>query len=286
MKKLVVILVESNLWISAGLASLVYPAAYLIDISISWKVAVLGFFVTLAIYTWDHRNDVLKSEWQPSDLMAYYYKSNYALVVITFSLMAVYFILLSAPFLAVIGCLFVILFGFLYSSRILINPSGRTFRLKDWGGAKAWIVALLVALSAVMAPILFLNNFSNLSYFKILLATCYFFSMLVCNAHMFDIRDRKMDLTLKINTLPIKIGPKKTIYLLHAVNLLGGIFIFILGCSPNGAPHGEMMLWVFGNLLYLIFLKAGNKHRLYYDLMVDGSLFLPAIAVYVKHFTL
>lgn len=274
--KVIRFIMTSKLWVAAGLCLLVVPASHILDIPFDWRISLLGFFTAFLVYSLDGRFDIWKGDWQPPGATMNYFQSSLFLAVITLSVFGILSILIISPPLISLGTLICIATVFVYNFRI-IPSSGQWRSIKDFPGAKAWFTSFLIASAAVLSPLLFTMqkiNGDNLG--TTLITLLFFFAVICCNAHMYDIRDMKTDKKNQVYTLPNLIGLTKTKRLLHGINCTAAIII-ILGWVFNAYSfHPELILWNISTALYLFFIGNNNSH-LTFDLFIDGTLFIPAL---------
>ncbi len=272
-------LILSNMWVAAGLSLLVLPSAHALSVPYDWRVPVLGFFTAFLIYSIDRRIDILLEEWEPSSETIKYYHSNLFWVLNLGSIVGIFLIFLISPRLipmATIACITTVL---VYNFRLIpprLNFSNQWCRVKDLPGAKAWYVSSLCAGAAVFSPLFFLDNIRGVDFLTGWITFLFFFALISCNAHMYDIRDLKIDQRNNIETLPLMVGTTRTIRILHLINFTATITIlsgWVLDFYPL---HPEFVLWNLGTTMYLVFISEKST-RFTFDLFIDGTLFLPSI---------
>ena len=282
LKKIFTVLIESNVWVSSGLALLVFPAAHMLSVPQDWRIPILGFFVAMIVYTLDHRADVLNGEWQPSLLIERYYRGKISISVIIISILGVFTILSISPFIVTLSTFLLILVSSAYIFYFIPKRSGLWQRIKDIRGIKAWFTTALCTLSSVGAPIIFYGKYADLRINDLLMTLLLFYAMLICNAQSYDIGDLDNDTNHNVHTLPGRIGIRKTIKILYLINFGVCIILIIAWLSRWSVPHPEMLLWILGTTAYLSFIPKNNE-RFAYDFVVDGTLFLPTIAMLIGH---
>ena len=269
----------SNIWVALGLALLVVPASYSLAIPVDLRTIILGFFVAFFAYTFDHHRDISRGEWQPSINIRNYYNSTIVELFSIFSILGILIILLISPIIVSISIIILAFVIVAYNCPIVppfFNQDKTWCRIKDITGIKAWFVSFVCAACAVISPMVFsYYSFESLDLTSAGITFIFFFMMISCNAHMYDIRDMVTDKENDISTLPVMIGETNTIRLLHIMNVVAGIMILFAWILDYYPLHLELLLWNAGTFLYLIYIRNGSR-RIVFDFFIDGTLFLPA----------
>ncbi|HHT18785.1 MAG: UbiA family prenyltransferase [Euryarchaeota archaeon] len=186
-------------------------------------------------------------------------------------------------FLAVlIGCfygwkvlliiLFPLLAGIMYSKKLHPNIP----RLKNIFPVKSIIVALSWTVGNTFLPIV-----NGKTSFQVMLFIFYFFFIKsFINTVLFDLIDYQGDKVIGVQTIPVVVGPERTILLLLFLNSTMSILILI--CVSYGLFKPLTLPLIFCLIycyLYIIyFYKTNNRLRM--ELLVDGEwIFLVFISL-------
>jgi 4-hydroxybenzoate polyprenyltransferase len=174
--------------------------------------------------------------------------------------------------------LFLIILGmiaFLYSIPFL--PFKQKKRIKDYGILKITTLSLLWTLVTVWFPIVE-SPFSIIS-FQLIFLRRFIFIFILCL--LFDIRDIEVDSAENINTLPIRMGIRKTYRLAYGLlYFFVALSIIQLVRNPDYIQFSAMLLSATATFFIIRFSK-GNKNDLYYLGAVDGMMLLQAILVII-----
>ncbi len=161
-----------------------------------------------------------------------------------------------------------VMIGIIYSVRI----SKSIPRLKEIVGVKSLVVALSWALTGCLLP----DPFCTMKFQVIIVVFVFIFIRVFVGATLFDVLDKEGDLASGVQTIPLKLGRKKTKALLIILNTIG--ILLPVYCLAVGLLHLVPAL-IFGVLYgyFTIWLLFRNKcNRFTAGLMLDGE-WLPII---------
>ena len=155
------------------------------------------------------------------------------------------------------------------------------FRFKDVPLLKTFFAPTIVTASVLGLPWLHVGN-GGAAGFALALGSLRSWSFLMFNMIVCDLRDRTGDEACGIRSLPVVLGEKKTRWLLAA--LLTSIEMLAFGAYAiaSGPHRNAWAIICFLSPLYLggIFLAVRrSRSERFYEWIVEGMLFLPAIAV-------
>jgi 4-hydroxybenzoate polyprenyltransferase len=142
-------------------------------------------------------------------------------------------------------------------------------RFKDIPIMKNAFVALSLTLVCVLLPAIHLAAGTGT-----LLKTVFFFILikLYINTVLYDIRDIEGDRENGVRTLPVLIGPRKTVGILLALNCVNLMWILSANCSIRPIA---IALSLYGYLYVIYFRKRRNFMIM--DLFVDGEWIIAGI---------
>ncbi len=159
--------------------------------------------------------------------------------------------------------IFPLLAGIVYSIRI----HHRIPRLKDIFAVKSIIVALSWTVGSTFLPIIY----SNQNFMIVGLVFYFFFIKSMINTVLFDLMDVEGDEKIGANTIPVVMGPSRTIKLLLILN--STLIVVILFSSVYGFFQAYLLPLIFCVIygyLYILYFYH-NKIRLQLEIMVDGE---------------
>lgn len=240
--------------------AVLYISLHLFGLHLNPYLLVSGFLVTFSVYSLnkitDAREDIINQPMNGEmslnkNIILIIFLISYLLsLTIGFTISYLCVIILSIPFMV----------GIVYSIKI------SDFRLKDVFLGKNISISASWALEASLLPFIFSPN--------LLLFICVFsfiFLKGMINTILFDMRDIKGDMVANILTVPVKIGKKKTFFLLLALNSL--LFIWLAVFLPVIEPYlFILLLCIFYGYAYIIyFYIIENPPRQIYSLLVDDE---------------
>ncbi|HEY3898638.1 MAG TPA: UbiA family prenyltransferase [Chthoniobacter sp.] len=155
------------------------------------------------------------------------------------------------------------------------------FRFKDVPLLKTFFAPTIVTASVLGLPWLHLEA-NGISFTTVALASLRSWSFLMFNMIVCDLRDRAGDEACGIRSLPVMLGEKGTRWLLAL--LLVGIELLAIGtfaiASGTYRHTWGVMCWLGPLYLGGIFLAVLRpRPERFYEWVVEGMLFLPAVAV-------
>jgi 4-hydroxybenzoate polyprenyltransferase len=170
-----------------------------------------------------------------------------------------------------------------YSFPFVPRPLARWLgfrRLKEILVVKNALVASIFASTVTLAPIP--KDDSKVAYGSILVMWVFFFVRGFINTVVFDMRDEEGDRQHGIRTLPVVLGPERTRWVLHGLNLALGVFLLV---APTlGLAHRAFSALAAGTPLAAWYINrtahGGSMHFLC-DVVVDGEIYVAGLALLV-----
>ena len=192
-------LISTSLLLSLDGALIVIFGSYLYGTPINYQLTIGSSLAVFSVYNinkaTDKREDAINRPETASKSTSYYIVPAIAAMIVSLFLgvlNGVFAVLiLSTPFIV----------GLFYS----VKMSPKLPRLKEVLGAKSFLVAFTWSMNGAFLPL----PGQLLSFDKITLVFLYIFIQVTINTILFDALDAKGDSLMKINTLPIVLGPEK-----------------------------------------------------------------------------
>lgn len=273
---LLVILIYPNVWVAAGITSLVFFVEGVLDLQVGWQPCLLIFSLALVPYNLDRVVDTVVQAIPDSKAQSFFHKPTPFLIILIASLIAGV-LLFQAPQSVLIvssGGIIPLIYG------VPLFPlhregSWKWYRLKDIPGSKAWIVAGVITYAVVGVPLAYAQESPDLSAW---LVTLFVFVFVATNSHLFDIRDVVSDQQKGVLTLPLILGVHRTRIFFSLLNLamlaVLGSWGLIFGSVV--IPYRVLVPTVLFNL-FAIWSLHPETPRNVYNIGMDGSLFLPEL---------
>lgn len=156
-------------------------------------------------------------------------------------------------------------------------PGGR--RLRDYHYVKIFLIAIVWAWVTVAVPYLQMGQGQAVAVGLMLLERlCFCFAI----ALGFDIRDIAVDRAARVNTLPTRLGRRRARRLALGVLLFSGGFI-LLNLYLHTYSRNEALALALVQLSAgaLIWRANGKRHDYYFSALLDGTMILSFICVYL-----
>lgn len=253
--------------LSAGAVGIVFTAAVLLDIQITWDFAVISYLITYIAYAYNKLAE-LKSDFLTNGSRARHIEKNARLLPLAIISSFALIIFLLFQFSSLNGILFV-LFIIIGSLLYTLYFKGIT---KNIIGFKSFYVSFFWA-SLVFLLAFYYNSDITISVFLLFI---FVFLRFIVSTVFFDIKDIESDTLSGLKTLPVFLGKDRVIFLIHVLNVFSFLPI-ILGYFFQIFPILSLLLLVFYfyTFYYLKLVNKGgvNIQRLSY-VMVDGEYLL------------
>ncbi|HEX7679732.1 MAG TPA: hypothetical protein VF713_16495 [Thermoanaerobaculia bacterium] len=267
-------IVQSSLWVSAAVTTLLFYAGHILGLAVPPAVYVLGFASAMVVMNFDHLVDarfeaIAGSPAQRTSTVAILTVSASALLLFAMTLV-------NTPVRIVCVCygLIGVFYGLPFFPIVWRRPVVWR-RLKDIPGIKGWLVSGAIVFATVALPLAASGRAFAPRTVIMLAATLYLF--IGSNAHMVDIRDIDHDRSVGNITLPTLIGARKTRRLLLSANVVA-LFLIAAAQFTGIVPlHPEIEIGMIVTMSYILFLPTENASFLY-PLLIDGCIFVLPIA--------
>jgi len=263
-------ILSHSIFVSFCAFGLTFQTYILSNKPINQSVCWLVFFSTMGAYNlyW------ILSKWS--------YNKN---APILFSNYRIHFILLISSFLVVVDYLWqipslipsvLISIGLTLFYTIIVLPIFKNVSEKLNGLLKTFTLASTWTFVTVVIP---LHNQLFQPEFWVLISTRFLFLLMLCI--IFDARDSKMDLLLKMDTSVSKVGSKVLPVLMFVIVLVIGVLLIIFGKVFQN-EYQVFVLMCSSALSFLIYLLSFKKRGyFFYYFMVDGMMLLSSFASYL-----
>jgi len=265
-----------SIWAASGVASLVIFVQWTLELPLQWQPVLFIFAATLIPYNLDRIADSFLQEIPDRHAQGFFRRGWGWLVLIT-AVVALGTLLLDASdtvLLVTLGGSLALLYG------LPVLPWWRQQRLRWYRlkalipATKSWIVSAIVTYALLGIP---------LAYAEVTLGlgaalTGYFLLVFIgTNAHLFDVRDLDADRQAGVLTLPLLVGVSGNRAIWSLLNLSS---ILVVGWGwTNGlaVPPPEVVLACIAANLALLQWTRPDTGRVFFDVYVDGALFLPCL---------
>lgn len=170
----------------------------------------------------------------------------------------------------------------LYSFPVVPRPLARWLgfrRLKDILVIKNVVVAATFATTLTLAPVPMGGAAAGSTLVAFWL---FFFIRFFINSIVFDVRDEHGDRLKGIRTLPVVMGARPTLRLLHGLNLALGVFVLaapVLGWAPP--TFAVLAVGTPFAMGYLRRLAGPGSPHFLCDVVADGELYVAGLALLV-----
>ncbi|OPY30170.1 MAG: prenyltransferase [Methanocella sp. PtaU1.Bin125] len=275
--------IKNEFIFGAHYLSLGYPALFLslmilLDLQIDFFALIVTYLIPLIVYSFNYQKELDKDIITNPEKVKYLKNRERIFPY----LMGLYILLLIGLLIFLnnhgfsLFILIILVGGLLYT--IVFKVLTRTIP-----GFKSIYTAMVWAYAGTFCVSFFYSL--QFSVFYLLYFTFLFLKGLI-NVIFFDIKDISSDKRDNLRTFPILLGVKKTIILLHILNILS-LCILLYGVYTNILPIYTLALSIF--FVYtLYYLTKGNTNdnqelHKYTYLMVDGEcIFWPIVLVIFK----
>lgn len=274
-EKFLQLFIYPSLWVSAGIASLVYVTQETLSLPINWQAIALIFAIALLPYNLDRIIDSYVQKIPDEKAQAFFRKPGVLLLLLAAGLVTATLLYQAPSQVRWVSC--GVLVPLLYGAPIFPirrNEQTQWYRLKDIPGTPAWIVSGTITYAVVAVPLAYAGT--SFSWSAALLAL--FYQIFIgTNSHVFDVRDVESDKKKGASTLPILVGVKGTRLVFTVLNLIM-LVILSWGWSVNlSIPHPFIVMPATLITLFYLWKLDSDTPRDIYNIWIDGCLFLPAL---------
>lgn len=265
-----------SIWVAGGVASLVVFVQWTLALPLQWQPALFVFAATLIPYNLDRIADSYLQE-MPDRAAQGYFRRGWGWLVLIAAVVVLASLLVTANdsvLLVTLGGSLALLYG------LPILPwwqqrQPRWVRLKELIPAtKSWIVAAIVTYALLGIPL----AYAEVAFSPAAALTGYFLLIFVgTNAHLFDVRDLDADRQAGVVTLPLLVGVagNRAIWLLLNLSTILAVgWGWAIGLA---VPPPEVVFTCVGANLALLHWTRPDTNRAFFDVYIDGSLFLPCL---------
>jgi len=262
-KKMFLFLSVSSMFIGGTGFFKTFIGYYFLGMTPNFLVCLAVSLFAFAIYTLDKIADMDKDAANLPERLSFLkgrknLATGYALSAYS---LAIVIVLLDMP-LALPILIFPLAVNLIYGSK----PISSLPRLKDLPFIKNFIVAITWALGTALLPAMHSSNASMIT-----VASVFYFMLIktFIDTVLYDIRDVKGDRDSGVKTIPVLIGPRKTIaiLLLLEITLLPSLEFIDVALRPLAAI---LVLFGFG---YIVYFRE-RRNPLALDLCVEGEWML------------
>lgn len=245
--------------------SIVFTAAILLEIKITWDCLAVVYVGTQSVYLYNRYKELDEDSLTNSKRTKHIKK--YAKYI---PFILVCFVLVFVVALLSLKNLLVLFFGLALLFAGLLYTKCLKKCTKKIVGFKSAFVSLSVAFLVIFLALYYSSPF-NLSLFLIFL---FVFLKVLINTNFYDIRDIKGDQKEHLFTLPIILGEKRTIKTLNALNIFAGALIIAsvyLGLLPK---FSLILLLTVPCTFYYLKKAKSEKINIIYYVLADGEVIL------------
>lgn len=263
--------------LSLGASSIVFTAALILDIKITWDCLLVSYLVTYIAYSYNRlvefRSDSLSNPLRTRHIA----KSISILPSLLFLAVA-----LSVGVTLAHGSIQ----GVILVVSMIVGSVLYTLYFKKLTrhivGFKSFYVSLFWALLIILLTYYYSINFSVAAQLLFLFVLLRF----IVSTVFFDLKDIKSDQKSGLKTIPVYFGKKKTLDMLHLLNIISFLPL-IIGFSFEIFPKLGLALlpFYFYSFYYIKAVNSNNVnlHNISY-IMVDGEYLLWSFAVIIFSF--
>jgi len=265
--------------LSLGAVSIVYTAAVLLGIKITWDGLLIFYLGPQAVYLYNRYKEFKEDILTNPERTKYIEKHVKMIPLLIFFLILIFvgILLYFNKAVVLLFSLLLFLFSFFYSL-VFKKITKKIVNFKNFFVSLMW--SLLV-----MVLIIYYSFSFNLSVFLIII---FVFLRLFVNTNFFDIKDIESDEKEGLLTLPIILGRKNFLNLLHVINFISFVPI-IIGVIEQILPCFSLFLLLlfFYSLFYLEKIRKQNINiqKISY-IMVDGEYILWPLILFLGKFSL
>ncbi len=203
----------------AGPAFLI-TVSILTNTNVNLPLLIISFLIPLMVYSYDYYKDMDKDEDSNLERAAHYNKKSkiYPYLMISYVSLLTILLILYSSLEMIIFILVLIMVGVLYTVGLKKRFTQKIPAFKNIYTTLTW------SLAGTFSIPFYYSLHLNLSY--ILIFLCIFLKFLP-NTIFFDLKDINSDLKDGLKTIPVLIGKQRTIKLLHKLNIIAFIPLFI-----------------------------------------------------------
>lgn len=269
------ILIYPSLWVSLAVASLAYFSQETLGLDHDWRPLVLIFAAAMLPYNLDRIFDSYVQTIPDPQAQSYFRHRVIFLLPLAAAMTVAIFLYYAPPAVRLVSCGGIA--PLIYGLPLLPLGEGknrRWYRLKDIPATKAWIVAGIVTYAVVAVPLAYAGVPPDQ---ETLLTAIFLLVLTGTNSHLFDVRDINSDLQKGVLTMPLMVGIGGTRIIWTCLNLFLLIFLSWFWIAGLTIPSPQVVIPVTVINLALIWLLNPDTPRNFYNIGLDGCLFLPLL---------
>jgi len=176
------------------------------------------------------------------------------------------------------------LLGVIYSIPIVperVRHIWKYTKMRDIPGSKNLLEALAWAVVIALIPLL---EPSGVHLMNIEVSFLFVLMMVFVRAAFFDVLEVQGDLVVGVETLPITLGEKKTLFLLKAIIILTAVILIIAPVITTIGSFSFLMLipLFLLSLLLIIYEKGRMRHGPLLEYLIEGNFLLAGILAVIR----
>lgn len=251
--------------LSLGASGIVWTIVLVLDESGGWPIIILAYLISQIVYNLDHLSDANNSNDGNSERTEHLLNTkNIQKIIIGLYIISFFTVSMFTTVRTLFLGIVIILGGIVYTLKI-------KNLMRYVVGLKNIYIAFFWSMLGLLASFHYGLSISNTTVVALMI---FVFLRWIVNSSFFDIKDEVNDNKNNIKTLPVVFGIKKTVYFLHFINLLSGVFLLTL-IMYEIVPSTTLplLLFTFYAYLYLnraIDLQKKDLRKLSY-VVVDGE---------------
>jgi 4-hydroxy-3-methylbut-2-enyl diphosphate reductase len=248
--KLLWLLLATNIYVSIAGGALTYTAETLQDSVPDVSHFLVSFLYLFAMHNLNRFTDRKLQKFNDPLRALFYEKYRWPLLIVSALSLALALTLVfehgMKPFLLLTG---MSIFGVFYSVQVIpksLIPNIRVRGLKEIPGSKTFLVAVAWAFITTLIPAWSDSSYPDLMTFVVLL---FVLILVFVRSALFDVFEVQGDRIVGKETLPVCIGEKNTLFILH---ILMGVLVLLLLFMPLLGLMSEVGFWLLPGILYII----------------------------------
>ncbi len=271
----------SSVYLSIAAGAMVYVSSMFQGIPFSFTLFGIGFIITFSVYNMNRKTD--EQEDSINHLQRYAFTKKYEKPLFWTSLLGYLLACVLAGFhglqTAAVAAI-PLLSGILYSVPIL-PKSWQYRRMKEIPLVKNLTVAIAWSAPPTLLPV---YAFGAEPTLVTLVVGMLFFSLVLINTTLFDMRDIDGDAASGVRTIAVLLGLQRTRLLLTLINVVFGIVILGLSLAILPVVHTVLLaVAILYAQLYIFSFERINIAKIVCDFMADGQFIWFGSLVYLAH---
>jgi len=267
-------LVYSNFWISAGAVSYAYVASIFLQFELPLQFIGFIFSTTLFTYSFQRLVKIYLSRQQViSGPRVVWVKKHIYLVCTITAISAFFGFYFGWPYFKSYA-IFLIIIGFVSFFYVWRLPFLKQ-NIRSIPGIKIFVLSATWAIATHLLPDLLFSKDYTIAKSTLISLSAFLFIFAI--SIPFDVRDLNVD-DEKLKTIPQILGVKSAIWLGISLLCISGLLIFM---ATELIPYGLFGAYILTAIIILF--SDHNNNDMYYSGLVDGTLILLGLLVYLVH---